>query len=244
MTGIKPDQFSKVSKKNQVEEMFNGIAKNYDFLNHFLSLGIDKIWRKKAINYLKTQTQKPENILDIATGTADLALEIYNQIKPKQIIGIDISEEMLEVGRKKILSKNLSNKIDLKKGDGEKLQFDENIFDAVTVAFGVRNFENLEKGLTEIFRVLKPSGKLVILEFSNPKSFPIKQIFNLYFKYILPFLGKLISKSQLAYSYLPESVMHFAEGEEFCNHLRKCGFKNIIAKGLSFGTCTIYVGEK
>lgn len=243
MKVVKPDYSSSKSKKEQVEEMFDNVASNYDFLNRFLSLRIDVIWRKKAINYLK-QSQ-PKIILDVATGTADLALEINKQLNPNKIIGLDLSEQMLAMGKVKINKAGLTEKIEMVKGDSENLSFDSNYFDAVTVSFGVRNFENLDKGLSEINRVLKPSGKLVVLEFSNPKSFPFKQIFNFYFNFILPSISKLVNKqSGNAYNYLPESVKYFPEGNEFAKHLLNCGFSNIIVKPLTFGTCTIYVAQK
>ncbi len=238
---IKPNKNANTSKKQQVEEMFDSIANKYDFLNRFLSLGIDKGWRKKAINEL--QTIKPKIILDVATGTGDLALEAM-KLNPEKIIGIDLSLQMLIKGREKIEAAKLSHIIEMVKGDSENLPFDGNIFDAVTVAFGVRNFENLESGLKEIHRVMKPNAKLVVLEFSKPKVFPYKQFYNFYFTYILPLWGNLLSKSSNAYTYLPESVKHFAEGEDFINHLLLCGFKNIIAKPLTLGTCTLYIAQK
>ncbi len=243
MKEVKPDYTSDKSKKIQVEEMFDSVAPRYDFLNRFLSLRIDTLWRKKAISYLIES--KPQLILDVATGTADLALEINKQLNPEKIIGLDLSEQMLVVGRKKIFKANLDSKIELVKGDSENLNFEQNYFDAVTVSFGVRNFESLDKGLSEINRVLKVGGKLVVLEFSNPKAFPIKQLFGFYFKFILPNISVLINKnSGNAYKYLPESVKYFPEGNDFANHLRNCGFNNIIVKPLTFGTCTIYVAQK
>lgn len=243
MKVVKPDYNSDKSKKQQVEEMFDNVAARYDFLNRFLSLRIDTIWRKKAIAHLKTL--KPNLVLDVATGTADLALEINKQLHPSKIIGLDLSEQMLAVGRVKVENAKLTNKITLVKGDSENLTFADNHFDAVTVSFGVRNFENLDKGLSEINRVLKAGGKLVVLEFSNPKSFPFKQIFGFYFQFILPTISRLVNKnSGNAYNYLPESVKYFPEGEEFSQHLQKCGFSNILVQPLTFGTCTIYVAQK
>lgn len=240
---VKPDYNSSKSKKEQVEEMFDNVAASYDFLNRFLSLRIDTIWRKKAIAHLKSL--HPQIVLDVATGTADLAIEINKQLNPAKIIGLDLSEQMLAVGRIKVAKANLTNKIEMVKGDSENLTFETNYFDAVTVSFGVRNFENLDKGLTEINRVLKIGGKLVVLEFSNPKAFPIKQIFGFYFKFILPTISRLVNKkSGNAYNYLPESVKYFPEGEEFAKHLRNCGFSNIIVQPLTFGTCTIYIANK
>ncbi|MFN4082282.1 MAG: bifunctional demethylmenaquinone methyltransferase/2-methoxy-6-polyprenyl-1,4-benzoquinol methylase UbiE [Bacteroidia bacterium] len=238
---VKPNPQSPDSKKQQVEAMFNSIADKYDFLNRFLSLGIDKGWRKKAIRYL--EPMKPKHILDVATGTADLAIEA-SKLNPEKIIGIDIAQQMLDVGSEKIKKLGLSNIITLTKGDSENLPFNENSFDAVTVAFGVRNFENLETGLKEIYRVLKPNGRVVILEFSNPQVFPYKQLYNFYFKNILPFWGNLLSKSGNAYTYLPQSVKHFPEGKAFGEILNQCNFEKIIIKPLTFGTCTLYVANK
>ena len=228
-------------KKEQVAEMFNNISPSYDFLNHFLSLGIDVLWRKKTIAFLKDQ--HPKTILDIATGTGDLAIEAMS-LNPDKITGVDISEGMLEVGRKKILKRNLQSKIELLTGDSENLSFKDNNFDAVTVSFGVRNFENLEKGLTDIYRVLKPGGTFVVLEFSKPVTFPVMQLYNFYFNSILPFFGKLISKDNSAYTYLPESVKSFPDGENFTRLLIKTGFSATKMKPLTFGIATIYVGKK
>ena len=238
---VKPYKESEKSKKEQVADMFNNISHRYDFLNHFLSLGIDKIWRRKAIRLLKNG--KPENILDIATGTADFAIEAIS-LKPKKIVGVDISEGMLEIGKRKINKKGLIDIIELKYGDSENLPFENGSFDAVTVGFGVRNFENLNKGLDEIRRVLKPDGQLAILEFSKPKNFPIKQGFYLYSKYIMPFLGKLFSRDSSAYTYLPESVEAFPEGEKFKDILLHIGFRDIQIKLVSGGIATIYSANK
>jgi demethylmenaquinone methyltransferase / 2-methoxy-6-polyprenyl-1,4-benzoquinol methylase len=241
LTTIKPIQTSEKSKKQQVEEMFDSISKRYDFLNHFLSLGIDKGWRKKAIAQLKTS--QPQLILDMATGTADLAVAALT-LNPHKVIGIDLSEGMLSMGRKKILEKNLSDKIELIKGDSEKINFEDNYFDACTVGFGVRNFENLEQGLSEIYRVLKPGAKLVVLEFSKPKKFPVKNLYNFYFNTILPLWGRFISKDSTAYTYLPESVKHFPDGIDFTNKLTQIGFKEATQQPLTFGICSIYTGIK
>lgn len=222
--------------------MFDQIAPRYDFLNHFLSLGIDRMWRKKAIAVLKKY--KPKTILDVATGTGDLALEAMRQLDADSITGIDISEQMLQVGRRKIEKSGLHSKIEMKQADSENLPFAATSFDAVTVAFGVRNFEHLDRGLAEIYRVMKPGAALVILEFSKPRTFPYKQVYQFYFRYVLPFWGNLISKSSNAYTYLPQSVNHFAEGEEFAGYLCNCGFKNILVKTLTFGTCSLYTAEK
>lgn len=221
--------------------MFDSISKRYDFLNHFLSLGIDKLWRRKAVNYLKKDN--PKMILDVATGTADLAIECL-KLNPDKVIGVDLSEGMLSMGRKKLAASGQDAKIELRKGDSEKLLFEDSTFDACTVGFGVRNFEDLDKGLAEIYRVLKPGAKLVVLEFSKPRTFPVKQLYNLYFNTILPLWGRYISKSNSAYSYLPESVKHFPDGQDFLNHLEKVGFKQMKMQALSFGICSIYVGTK
>lgn len=238
---ILPDASSKLSKKAQVADMFNNIAGKYDFLNHFLSLGIDKGWRKKAI--AEVQKVKPRYILDVATGTGDLAIAA-SQLQPESIIGVDIADQMLEVGRKKIKEQQLDNIINLQHGDSEALPFETNSFDAVTCAYGVRNFEHLAAGLKEMSRVLKPGGKVVILEFSHPKKFPIKQLYRFYFRYILPTLGKLVSKHDNAYTYLPESVMAFPEGEVFCDMLQQCGFKDAKARPLTLGITTLYTAFK
>ncbi|PCJ00484.1 MAG: bifunctional demethylmenaquinone methyltransferase/2-methoxy-6-polyprenyl-1,4-benzoquinol methylase UbiE [Flavobacteriales bacterium] len=225
------------SKKEQVATMFNNISKNYDFLNHFLSLGIDILWRRKAIGLLKDS--KPKQILDIATGTGDFAIEAL-KLNPTKVIGIDISEGMLAVGNEKIKNKGLQDIIELKLGDSENLEFNDNTFDAYTVGFGVRNFENLEKGLSEMLRVLKPNGTAVILECSKPKSALIK----FYFNKILPGIGKLVSKDNNAYSYLPESVNAFPDGEEFTKILTKVGYKNPTTIRLMFGIASIYKASK
>lgn len=228
-------------KKEQVATMFNNISKKYDFLNHFLSLGIDILWRKKAIKLLKEL--QPKIILDIATGTGDFAIEALS-LNPTKIIGIDISEGMLAVGKEKMKQKGVTHIIDLQLGDSENLSFDDNYFDAYTVGFGVRNFEHLEKGLAEMLRVLKPNGRAIILEFSKPKAFPVKQLYNFYFNHILPTIGNLISKDNAAYTYLPESVNAFPEGDEFVNILNNLGYKNVQAIPLMFGISSIYTATK
>jgi demethylmenaquinone methyltransferase/2-methoxy-6-polyprenyl-1,4-benzoquinol methylase len=228
-------------KKEQVARMFDNISSKYDLLNHVLSLGIDIIWRKKAIRMLKMD--QPKVILDIATGTGDFAIEAL-ALNPDKVIGVDISEGMLEMGREKMIKKGLDTKIELKSGDSEQLPFDDNMFDAIIVAFGVRNFEHLEKGLGDMFRVLKPGGKAVILEFSKPKAFPFKQIYQFYFNWILPKIGKLISKDHSAYTYLPESVQAFPDGDKFTAILDKLGYKNTACKTLTLGISSIYVGTK
>lgn len=239
---VTPYQKEDTGKKEQVAEMFDNISESYDFLNHFLSLGIDNIWRKKAINQLKDI--QPKVMLDVATGTGDFALMANKRLQPDLITGIDISEGMLKVGLKKMKSKGLSDKIHLQYGDSENMPFDDDRFDAITVAYGVRNFENLLVGLKEMYRVLKKDGKAVILEFSNPKKFPVKQAFSTYFKYILPAIGKVVSKDNRAYTYLPESVKAFPEGEAFLKILREAGFKNCKKIMLAGGITTIYIGEK
>jgi demethylmenaquinone methyltransferase / 2-methoxy-6-polyprenyl-1,4-benzoquinol methylase len=238
---VKPYGNQDKSKKEEVAEMFNNISGKYDFLNHFLSLGIDKIWRKKAVKMLKTQ--KPQRILDIATGTGDFALESL-KLDPKEVIGIDISQGMLDKGKEKMSKRKVNHIVSMEIGDSENLSFDDNYFDALTVGFGVRNFENLEKGLSEMLRVVRPGGKLLILEFSKPKKFPIKQAFHFYSSKLIPFLGKLFSKDKRAYSYLPESVKVFPEGKDFENILTSLGYKNVQSKMLSGGIATIYSGIK
>lgn len=240
-TKVKPYNKQESSKKEEVAEMFDNISKRYDFLNHFLSMGIDKIWRKKAVKILKEY--KPQIILDIATGTGDFAISAL-KTKPAKVVGLDLSEGMLEVGRKKMKKKGLDDKIEMIQGDSENLPFEDQHFDAITVGFGVRNFENLEKGLSEMNRVLKNGAPAIILEFSKPKKFPVKQSFNFYSKYIIPKVGKSISKDAAAYSYLPESVAAFPEGQDFIDILDKVGFKNIRSKLVSGGIATIYIGEK
>jgi demethylmenaquinone methyltransferase/2-methoxy-6-polyprenyl-1,4-benzoquinol methylase len=238
---VLPYKEQSTSKKEQVAQMFDNISHRYDFLNHFLSMGIDKGWRKKAIKFLKPLN--PKQILDVATGTGDFALQALT-LNPDKITGVDISTGMLEMGRKKIEKLNLTSKVELLEGDSENLPFQENKFDAVTVAFGVRNFENLEKGLTEIYRVLKPGALIVVLEFSMPRQFPFRQIYNFYFKAVLPRVGRMVSKDSAAYTYLPESVAAFPDGNDFIAILNKTGFKNTACKPLTFGISSIYTGQK
>lgn len=240
-TKVKPYGEADKSKKQEVAQMFNNIAGRYDFLNHFFSLGIDKIWRKKAIRML--QDLQPKKIIDIASGTGDFALSAL-RLKPTEVVGLDISDGMLEVGRKKMKQRKVDHIISMQLGDSEKIPFEDNYFDALTVGFGVRNFENLETGLAEMLRVVKPSGKLVILEFSKPKKFPVKQFFGFYSKRIIPLLGKKISKDGRAYAYLPESVAAFPEGEAFTAILDKLGYRNVEAQLVSGGIATIYSGIK
>lgn len=239
---ITPYEHSEAGKKQQVADMFNNISGKYDFLNHFLSFGIDLIWRKKAISLLKDM--EPRKMLDVATGTGDFALESLRILKPDHIIGIDISQGMLDIALKKIEERSLSDRFRVEVGDAENLSFESNSFDAVTVAFGVRNFENLQIGLNEICRVLKPGGRAVILEFSNPRTFPIKQLYRFYSKHILPRIGKIFSKDNRAYTYLPESISQFPDGESFSQLLKNAGFKTAQSRPQTFGICTIYVGVK
>lgn len=239
---VVPQKDSSLSKKEQVADMFDNIAFKYDFLNRFLSAGIDITWRKKAIKQLASL--QPKKVLDVATGTADVALMTYDILKPTNIIGIDISEGMLDLGRQKITAKGLQNTIQLYKGDSENIAFDDNSFDAITVAFGVRNFQNLLKGLQEMKRVLQPGGKLVVLEFSKPKNVVFKQFYNLYMNVIAPSFGKLFAKNKDAYQYLNDSVQAFPEGQTFLNIMHEAGFTQTYLKSLSLGICTIYCGVK
>jgi demethylmenaquinone methyltransferase/2-methoxy-6-polyprenyl-1,4-benzoquinol methylase len=238
---VVPYKEDKKGKKEQVATMFNNISKKYDLLNHLLSMGIDILWRKKAVRLLKKE--QPKHILDIATGTGDFALEALS-LKPEKIIGVDISEGMLEVGRRKMKRKGVDHLIEMQVGDSENLQFPDNHFDAVIVAFGVRNFENLEKGLAEMLRVTRPGGTVVIIEISKPRVFPFKQLYNVYFKTILPQIGKFISKDQSAYTYLPESVQEFPDSDRFLNILQSIGYKQTKWKPLSLGISSIYTGKK
>ena len=238
---IIPYQNSDLSKKGQVEKMFNNISKEYDILNRVISFGIDVSWRKKIVKILKSKN--PSMILDVATGTGDLAIAMV-ETNAKKIIGLDISKGMLDVGIEKIKDKNLNHTIDMVIGDSENLKYEDNFFDAVTVSFGVRNFESLDSGLREIFRVLKPNGSLVILETSNPTKFPFKQLYTFYSKFILPTIGKIFSKDKLAYNYLSESSAEFPFGEKFNNILKKIGFTNVVDFPQTFGVATIYVASK
>lgn len=239
---IVPYQSSESNKGAQVEEMFDSIAENYDTLNHTLSVGIDKGWRKKGILALKDIN--PQHILDVATGTGDLAIQANSLLNPDSILGIDISEGMMNVARQKVEKLGLSSKITFQKQDCLALDFADNTFDAVMVAFGVRNFENLDQGLKEILRVLRPGGKLMILELSTPQYFPMKQGYKLYSKLIIPTIGKFISKDNVAYSYLPKSVAAFIQGREMVGVLAKNGFKDAKCKTYTFGICSMYLGTK
>ena len=239
---VVPYKDSEGSKKQQVAAMFDDIAFKYDFLNRFLSAGIDVGWRKKAIRQIADI--KPKTILDVATGTADVAIMASGILKPEKITGIDISDGMLEVGRQKVEKAGLKGIIELLNGDSETINFKDNTFDAVTVAFGVRNFQHLEKGLSKILRVLKPGGKLVVLEFSKPKMPGVKSMYNLYMKIICPNIGKLFSKNRNAYKYLDESIQKFPEGKNFTQILDNLGYSNTYCKPLSLGICSIYCGTK
>ncbi len=238
---VVPYKEAQESKKEQVALMFDNISPRYDFLNHFLSLGIDVLWRKKAIRMLNDL--QPKYILDVATGTGDFAIESL-KLNPDKVIGVDISDGMLEMGRKKLKKRKLDHQIELINADSENLPFEENKFDAIIVAFGVRNYENLEKGLLEMRRVLRPGGRLIILEFSKPGGFPFKQVYNFYFKFILPKIGRVVSSDKAAYTYLPESVEAFPEGIKFTGILEKTGYNNCTCKPLTFGISSIYSAEK
>ncbi|MBK7407619.1 MAG: bifunctional demethylmenaquinone methyltransferase/2-methoxy-6-polyprenyl-1,4-benzoquinol methylase UbiE [Saprospirales bacterium] len=238
---VKPYE-STGSKKEQVSKMFDNIAPRYDFLNRLLSLGIDQAWRRKAINQLPTNDTS--HLLDVATGTADLAVEMIRQGKAGTVIGVDIANEMLDIGRKKLKARKLDGRIELQYGDSENLPFDSNTFDGMAVAFGVRNYENLHKGLAEMNRVLKEGATMVVLEFSKPRMFPFKQIYNAYFQYVLPIVGKITSKDPKAYRYLYESVQAFPEREQFLEELIRTGFSGGRFISLTLGICCIYVAKK
>ncbi|WP_029035214.1 bifunctional demethylmenaquinone methyltransferase/2-methoxy-6-polyprenyl-1,4-benzoquinol methylase UbiE [Salinimicrobium terrae] len=238
---VTPYKDSTLNKKKQVEQMFDTISTNYDGLNRVISFGIDVKWRKKVVKMVSATS--PDAVLDIATGTGDLAISLA-KTGAKEIVGLDLSEGMLAVGRKKIEEENLTGRIEMIQGDSEALPFEDNKFDAITVAFGVRNFENLGKGLSEILRVLKPGGIFVILETSVPAKFPFKQGYHFYTKNLLPVIGKLFSKDKVAYSYLSESAAAFPYGEELNNILRKIGFIDVQHKPQTMGVATIYSASK
>lgn len=229
-------------KAAQVEMMFDNIAHKYDFLNHTLSLGIDKGWRRKAIAWLKPF--EPKKMMDVATGTGDFALQAYTDLLPDSLIGTDISEGMMAVGKEKVKARGLQNKISFAKEDCTCLSFEENTFDAITVAFGIRNFEDLNKGLEEMHRVLQNQGHLVILELTAPDRFPMKQLFGIYSKVVIPTLGKLFSKDSNAYTYLPQTIQAFPQGEVMQQILMKAGFSKVQFKRLTFGICTLYTATK
>lgn len=240
-TQVTPYKNSELGKKEQVTQMFDAISGNYDGLNRVISFGIDIKWRKKVLQLVAAKN--PKNILDIATGTGDLAL-LMAQTSAEKIVGLDLSPGMLEIGKTKIATQKLSDKIEMVIGDSENLPFDDNSFDAITVAFGIRNFETLEKGLLEIKRVLKPNGIFVVLETSNPTKFPFKQGYFFHTKYILPIIGKLFSKDNVAYDYLSESAAIFPFGEALNNIFRKIGFIDVKAMPQTFGVATIYTATK
>ena len=238
---IKP--YNENEKKSvQVERMFDNIAPAYDQLNHTLSWGIDKSWRKKAINWLKPF--QPQRMMDVATGTGDFAIQACHVLHPNELIGTDISEGMMNVGRQKVKDAGLEGRISFAKEDCTALTFPDNRFDAITVAFGVRNFEDLDKGLREMHRVLDDNGKLVILELSEPDWFPMKQLYALYSKVVIPTLGKLLSKDRNAYTYLPQSIKAFPQGEVMREIILKAGFSEANFKRLTLGICTLYTATK
>lgn len=241
MSNVKPYSDSDLTKKQQVEQMFDNISGKYDLLNRILSMGIDVSWRKKVVKSVKKQN--PKTILDIATGTGDLAIAMAKATDAK-ITGFDLSVGMLEVGKRKIVEENLQDRIEMIQGDAEKMPFADDSFDVITVAFGVRNFENLKKGLDDIYRVLKPGGKLIILEFSQPQAAPMKQLYSFYSRYILPRIGKKISKDQSAYTYLPDSVKAFPHGDEMKKILKNSNFVEPFDKKLTFGIASIYESLK
>jgi demethylmenaquinone methyltransferase/2-methoxy-6-polyprenyl-1,4-benzoquinol methylase len=237
---VTPYQESKDSKKEQVAQMFDNIAHKYDFLNHFFSLGIDILWRKKAIKLL--DEFKADQILDVATGTGDMAFELM-KLKPEKITGVDISVGMLDIGRKKISERSLDDKMEFLTGDSENLQFDNESFDIVTVSFGARNFENLHAGLKDMHRVTKKGGRVCVLEFSQPQTFPLKQMYSFYFKRIMPLIGKLVSKDNAAYTYLPESVQAFPFGKAFADELGKAGYTDVKIHQVTGGIASIYIAS-
>lgn len=232
---------NEAAKKEQVAQMFDNIAFRYDFLNSLLSLGIHKGWRRKCVKLLAER--HPKRILDVATGTADFAIACA-KLKPEQIVGIDISEGMMQHGREKLKKLGLDKLITLQSGDAETVSFPDNSFDAIVVGFGVRNFEHLEKGLANMLRVLKPGGLLCVLEFSYPRRFPFKQFYNFHFKYITPFFGRIFSKDTRAYTYLPESVKAFPDNERFTALLTKVGYQKASFQTMAGGLASIYTGEK
>ena len=227
-------------KKAQVERMFDAIARRYDLLNHVLSFGIDVYWRRRAVEELEDVA--PGRVLDAATGTGDLAIEALS-LAPDEVVGVDIAEEMLRVGREKVRRRGLEDSIILQQGDSEALPFEDRRFDAVMVAFGVRNFEHLQQGLEEFYRVLRPGGRVVVLEFSHPATFPIKQLYGIYSRHVLPRIGAALSRDAGAYRYLPESVAAFPDGEEFLDRLREAGFTSCHWRPLTFGIASLYTGH-
>lgn len=244
---VVPYKDKDASKREQVAEMFDSISPKYDLLNHVLSGGIDILWRKRAIRELRSSQPgaafAPKKMLDIATGTGDFALEAL-ALKPEKIIGVDISEGMLAIGREKMKTRGVDSIISLRTGDSERLPFADNEFDAVIVSFGVRNFENLQKGLTDMHRVLRPGGVCLVLEFSNPRQFPFKQLYRFYSRTILPVIGRIVSKDASAYTYLPESVQAFPDGPDFLRIYEAAGFTTTKWIPLTFGVASIYIGHK
>jgi len=241
MSEVKPYR-PEGSKKEQVAAMFNAISPKYDALNRILSAGIDQSWRRKTLREIRAMGAL--NLLDVATGTADLALALAKGIPGSRVVGVDISAGMLEVGRSKVRARDLEGRVRLDLGDGEQLPYEESSFDAVTVAFGVRNFENLEQGLRDMRRVLQPGGSLAVLEFSQPTAWPLRGIYLFYFKNILPRIGRLVSKDASAYTYLPNSVQAFPYGEAFAAKLREAGFKSVRVRPLTFGIASLYLAIK
>ncbi|WP_128543206.1 bifunctional demethylmenaquinone methyltransferase/2-methoxy-6-polyprenyl-1,4-benzoquinol methylase UbiE [Larkinella soli] len=238
---VVPYKEKNTSKREQIEEMFDNVSPKYDLLNHLLSAGIDFYWRKRAIALL--QPEKPRTILDIATGTGDFAIEAL-KLNPEKVVGVDISEGMLAVGHEKMRKLGYENRIELRRGDSERLPFSDNVFDAAIVSFGVRNFENLLKGLTDMHRVVRPGGTCLVLEFSKPRRFPFKQFFGFYTNRILPLIGRMVSKDPSAYTYLPESMQAFPDGPDFIRVFEQAGFTQTRWIPLTFGICSIYIGKK
>lgn len=241
MSEVKPYR-PEGSKKEQVAAMFNAISPKYDALNRILSAGIDQSWRRKTLREIRATGAL--NVLDVATGTADLALALAKGIPGSKVVGVDISAGMLEVGRSKVRARDLEGRVRLDLGDGEQLPYEESSFDAVTVAFGVRNFENLEQGLRDMRRVLQPGGSLAVLEFSQPTSWPLRGLYLFYFKNILPRIGRMVSKDASAYTYLPNSVQAFPYGEAFAAKLREAGFSSVRVRPLTFGIASLYMAIK
>ena len=229
-------------KGSQIKRMFDSIAGTYDQLNHTLSFGIDKIWRKKGIAFLRPFA--PKTILDIATGTGDLAISMYKELKPTHIIGADISVGMMEVGKGKVEQAGFSDAISFEQQDCTALTYEDNSFDAVTAAFGVRNFENIEQGIAEMYRVLKPGGHLMILELSTPEHFPMKQLYRIYSRIVIPFIGRMFSKENVAYNYLPASIKVVPQGKIMTNLITQQGFKEANVRTFTFGICSLYTGSK
>jgi demethylmenaquinone methyltransferase/2-methoxy-6-polyprenyl-1,4-benzoquinol methylase len=241
MSQVKP-YTAEGSKKEQIGQMFDNIAQTYDGLNRFLSLGVDQIWRRRLMAAVKAD--RPQKVLDMATGTGDVALALGKHLSHARITGVDLSAGMLAVGKKKVAAADLADRIEMIQGDSENLSLESESYDAATVAFGVRNFENLQVGLSELCRVLKPGASLHVLEFSRPRVFPVKQIFHAYFRYVLPVVGRLTSRDARAYTYLYESVQVFPEGDDFLQVLRQSGFSEVHCSRLTFGICSLYLARK